>query len=127
MSCRLYEDEIWRLALDIIKGLIVLQSKNIMHRDIKAANVLLSNGRAKLADLNVCKITKTDYAYSQAGTPYYTSPEIWREEPYSYKSDVWSLGCLLYELCCLKQPFRTNYGMRDLAEKVQKGKYDPLP
>lgn len=78
MSCRLYEDEIWRLALDMIRGLIVLQSKNIMHRDIKAANVLLSNGHAKLADLNVCKITKTSYAYSQAGTPYYTSPEIWR-------------------------------------------------
>jgi len=64
----------------------------IMHRDLKSANIFISNGRYKLGDLNVSKIVKNKLAYTQTGTPYYASPEVWRDEPYDNKSDIWSLG-----------------------------------
>jgi NIMA (never in mitosis gene a)-related kinase 1/4/5 len=69
-----------------------------MHRDIKPANVFLTkHGTAKLGDLNVSKVaTTTQLCRTQTGTPYYASPEIWRDEPYDKSSDIWSLGCTLY-------------------------------
>jgi NIMA (never in mitosis gene a)-related kinase len=78
------EKEIWSVAYCLVKALRSLRSRKIIHRDIKSANIFLSGGKAKLGDMNVSKVTKMAYAYSQAGTPYYTSPEVWREEPYSY-------------------------------------------
>jgi serine/threonine protein kinase len=56
----------------------------------------------------------------------YASPEVWRDEPYDSKSDVWSLGCVLYEMGALKPPFRAA-DMDGLFKKVQKGFYDPMP
>ncbi len=68
----------------------------IMHRDLKSANVFLyKDGRAKLGDLNVSKIAKAGLGYTQTGTPYYASPEVWMDKPYSNKSDIWSLGCIV--------------------------------
>jgi len=55
--------------------------------------------------------------YTQTGTPYYASPEVWRDEPYGAKSDIWSLGCILYEMACLKPPFRGK-NLEHLYEKV---------
>ncbi len=54
-----------------------------------------------LGDLNVSKLSKNDFAKTQTGTPYYASPEVWREDPYDFKTDIWSLGCVMYELCML--------------------------
>jgi NIMA (never in mitosis gene a)-related kinase len=70
--------------------------KKIIHRDIKSANVFFVDGVAKLGDMNVSKVTESSLAYTQTGTPYYASPEVWKEEPYSFKSDIWSFGCVLY-------------------------------
>ena len=67
-----------------------------MHRDLKSANIFISNGAYKLGDFNVSKLLKKSLAYTQTGTPYYASPEVWRDEPYDNKSDIWSLGCVLY-------------------------------
>lgn len=81
---------------------------NVMHRDLKSANIFLKNEElvAKLGDMNVSKVTnKQGLNYTQTGTPYYASPEVWRDEPYDVKSDVWSLGCVLYEMVTLKPPF----------------------
>lgn len=64
--------------------------------------------------------------YTQTGTPYYASPEVWRDEPYDYKSDMWSLGCVVYEMCALKPPFRAS-DMEGLYKKVQKGIFEKLP
>ena len=90
----------------VLVGLRALHSLKIMHRDLKSANVFLfKDGRAKLGDLNVSKIAKAGLGYTQTGTPYYASPEVWMDKPYSNKSDVWSLGCVLYEAICLKPPF----------------------
>lgn len=81
-----------------------------MHRDIKSANIMLGeqNGEeiVKLGDLNVSKVsTKDGMNYTQTGTPFYASPEVWRDEPYNNKSDIWSLGCVLYEMLTFKPPF----------------------
>jgi NIMA (never in mitosis gene a)-related kinase len=66
---------------------------NIMHRDLKSANVFMfSSGQVKLGDLNVSKVLKGGLSYTQTGTPYYASPEIWKDLPYDIKSDIWSLG-----------------------------------
>lgn len=79
----------------------------IMHRDIKSANVFLTQDMtAKLGDMNVSKIAQMGLNYTQTGTPYYASPEVWSEQPYDIKSDIWSLGCVLYEMITLKPPFR---------------------
>lgn len=79
----------------------------------------------KLGDLNVSKVAKNSLAYTQTGTPYYASPEVWKDKPYDYKSDIWSLGCVLYEMMTLKPPFRAD-SMHNLCKKVVKGQYEEL-
>lgn len=78
-----------------------------MHRDLKSANVFINRDLSvKLGDMNVSKLaTKEGLNYTQTGTPYYASPEVWRDEAYSFKSDIWSLGCVLYEMVTGKPPF----------------------
>jgi NIMA (never in mitosis gene a)-related kinase len=97
-----------------------------MHRDLKCANIFITkNGILKLGDLNVSIIAKMGMAKTQTGTPYYCSPEIWNDRPYDYKSDIWSVGCIIYELCQLRPPFRgTN--LRDLCRNVIRGYYLPI-
>lgn len=73
------EEEVWRVAYELLLGLRALQDKKTLHRDIKAANVFFVDGVAKLGDMNVSKVTEASLAYTQTGTPYYASPEVWRE------------------------------------------------
>jgi NIMA (never in mitosis gene a)-related kinase 1/4/5 len=61
--------------------------------------------QAKLGDMNVSKVTTQGMNQTQTGTPYYASPEVWRDEAYSFKSDIWSLGCVIYEMLALRPPF----------------------
>ena len=72
------------------------------------------------------KVAKAGLGYTQTGTPYYASPEVWMDKPYSNKSDIWSLGCVLYESLCLKPPFRAD-SMEGLFKKVINGSYPRLP
>jgi NIMA (never in mitosis gene a)-related kinase len=91
----------------MVRALNILHSHKVFHRDLKSANVFLSREtHAKLGDLNVSKVAKAGLLYTQTGTPYYASPEVWNDKPYDNKSDIWSLGCVLYEMCTLKPPFR---------------------
>lgn len=101
------EREIWAIFIQMVRALNVLHSRKILHRDLKSANVFLSRtAHAKLGDLNVSKVAKKGLLFTQTGTPYYASPEVWKDQPYDSKSDIWSLGCVLYEVCTLKPPFR---------------------
>ena len=59
------------------------------------------------------------------GTPYYMSPELFNYQPYSYKSDIWSLGCVLYEMCNLKHAFNAQT-INGLAIKILKGNFVPV-
>ena len=121
------EDDIWKIFIQLVKGLKALHDLKILHRDIKSANVFLfKDGRAKLGDLNVSKVAKKGLGYTQTGTPYYASPEVWKDLPYDNKSDIWSLGCVLYEMIALYPPFRAQ-NMESLFKKVIKGEISRIP
>ena len=109
------------------RGLRCLHEIQIFHRDLKSANVFLNkDGSGKLGDMNVSKVAKKGMLYTQTGTPYYASPEVWRDQPYDNKSDIWSLGCVLYESITLKPPFRAD-DMQGLYKKVLRGVYPKIP
>ena len=116
------ESLIWEYSIQMIEGLKALHDKKIMHRDLKSANIFLfkENHLCKLGDMNVSKVIKEKVLLTQTGTPYYASPEVWRDEPYSYKSDLWSIGCVIYELCELHPPFKGK-DLDELFEDVCKG------
>ena len=120
------ESKIWIYAIQMLMGLKALHDKKIMHRDLKSANVfLMKNGICKLGDLNVSKVAKMGVLRTQTGTPYYASPEVWKDGPYNYKSDLWSIGCVVYELCMLRQPFKGS-NMDELYKNVLRGKYKEI-
>ena len=126
MNKYLEEDEIWIIFIQLIKGLKSLHDLNILHRDIKSANIFLfNNGMAKLGDLNVSKVAKKGLSYTQTGTPFYAAPEIWKDLPYNYKSDMWSLGVVLYEMITLNLPFLNKKG--DLYQNIIKGDFKKIP
>lgn len=127
IRCFFSETQIFTIFIQILNGLKSLHDQKIMHRDIKAANMLLfKDGFVKIGDMNVSKVMKVGLINTQTGTPYYASPEVWNNKLYDYKSDIWSLGCLLYEMTSLKAPFRGTT-MKNLFDKVMKGTYDPIP
>jgi NIMA (never in mitosis gene a)-related kinase len=119
---------IWRTALQLLHGIKALHKLMVFHRDIKPANILLTkNGQcAKLADMNVSVISKNGMAVTQTGTPFYSSPEVWMENPYTGKSDIWSLGCVLYEMASLRPPF-TAGEMHGLKRKILEVEPEPIP
>lgn len=121
------EDVIWRYMIQSLKALEYLHEKNICHRDIKVANCFLAeDGSVKVGDMNVSKRLKKGQLQTQIGTPYYMSPEIWNNRPYDSSSDIWSLGCMMYELCSLRPPFTGN-SFPELKRNVVAGKYPALP
>ena len=121
------ENTIWSTLIQILEGLKYLHKSNIIHRDLKSANIFLTkNGIVKIGDLNVSKIIgKNMAAITQTGTPYYAAPEIWNDQPYNYKCDIWSTGCIIYEMAALKLPFRGT-SMSILYQNVMKGEFQPL-
>ena len=122
------EATVWRMAMQMLHGLKVLHRLSIFHRDIKSANVLLTlnHEEVKLGDLNVSKISKSGMASTQTGTPYYASPEVWSDLPYNAKCDVWSLGCVLYEMCTFRPPFMAS-DIAGLKKRIVAGTYDRIP
>ena len=124
------ESELLNIYLQIASGLKAIHSKHIIHRDLKSANIFITQKNdliLKIGDFNVSK--KIDYfnlKNTQTGTPYYASPEIWENKPYDLKSDIWSLGCLFYEIASLTTPFK-GLNMKELFECIEKGIFAPLP
>lgn len=121
------EDVIWRYMIQSLKALEMLHAKGICHRDLKTANSFLAaDGEIKIGDMNVSKRMKKGHLQTQIGTPYYMSPEIWNNRPYDEKSDMWSLGCMIYELCALRPPFVAD-SFPALKRCVTAGRYSSIP
>ncbi|KAI1000235.1 G2-specific protein kinase [Podosphaera aphanis] len=100
----------------------------ILHRDLKPENVFLGEDNSvKLGDFGLSKIMRPhDFASTYVGTPFYMSPEICAAERYTLKSDIWSLGCIMYELCSREPPFNAKTHFQ-LISKIKEGRVAPLP
>ncbi|KAM7111400.1 serine/threonine-protein kinase Nek5 [Molossus nigricans] len=123
------EDQILSWFVQISLGLKHIHDRKILHRDIKTQNIFLSeNGVvAKLGDFGIARVLNNSMELAQTcvGTPYYLSPEICQNKPYNNKTDIWSLGCVLYELCTLKHPFEGN-SLHQLALKICQAHFAPV-
>ena len=137
------EHEILNIFQQLCWGVQHLHEKSIIHRDIKALNVLLSSERNpieekshhgvqrwryKLGDLGVGRELGLETVMLQTfyGTPLYSSPELCANDPYNELTDIWSLGVVLYELCALRHPF-TAQNLMGLAQVISTGDYAPIP
>ncbi|KAF4086193.1 hypothetical protein AMELA_G00103440 [Ameiurus melas] len=123
------DDVILRWFSQMCLGTKHIHEKRVLHRDLKSKNIFLTDhGTIKLGDFgSACALNSAKgYAQTYIGTPYYVSPEIWDNQPYNNKSDIWSLGCVLYELCTLRHPFEAR-SWKSLILKVCRGTYTPLP
>ncbi|KAI2637917.1 kinase-like protein [Hypomontagnella submonticulosa] len=100
----------------------------ILHRDLKPENVFLGEDNSvKLGDFGLSKMIQShDFASTYVGTPFYMSPEICAAERYTLKSDIWSLGCIIYELCAREPPFNAKTHIQ-LVQKIKEGKVAALP
>ncbi|KAF8216450.1 kinase-like domain-containing protein [Mycena galopus ATCC 62051] len=101
----------------------------ILHRDLKPDNVFLDESNTvKLGDFGLSKaLSQASFANTYVGTPYYMSPELMQEKAYDSKSDIWSLGCLIYELCALKPPFHEAKTHNELSSLIRSARIPPLP
>eukprot|EP01017_Pseudomicrothorax_dubius_P009028 TRINITY_DN13004_c0_g1_i2.p1 TRINITY_DN13004_c0_g1~~TRINITY_DN13004_c0_g1_i2.p1 ORF type:complete len:329 (+),score=50.34 TRINITY_DN13004_c0_g1_i2:57-1043(+) len=122
------EEDVREIFNDIINGFRTLQSLNIIHRDIKPTNILLGNGRWKIADFGFAKRLKDqNYTGTTVGTPFYAAPQILESAPgYTNKCDIWSLGVMLYECLCGEYPFQAS-SVEELKRKINQGKINFPP
>ena len=126
------EMQVWKFTAQIAGALKHMKEKHIMHRDLKPANIFIdANGNMKLGDLGLGRefSSQTLEAYSRVGTPLFMSPEVLQGSGYDFQCDVWSLGCITYELCALKSPFRVDnqkMSLYDLFKKIIAADFAPL-
>ena len=122
------EPQVWHYFIQICLGLEYLHANKILHRDMKSMNIFLARqDTVRIGDLGVAKVIHhtESFAHTMVGTPYYLSPELCEDKPYNAKSDMWALGCILYEMCTLRHPFDArNQGA--LILKILRGMYQPV-
>jgi len=123
------ESEVMNVFVQICLALKHVHAQKILHRDLKSQNIFLTKkGVVKLGDFGIAKVLDStgDVAKTQIGTPYYLSPEICEDKPYGKKSDIWSLGCVLYEIAALTLPFQAR-NLPALAHRIMTKTPQPLP
>lgn len=126
------EEIIWKIFTQLVLALYECHNHKdgkILHRDIKPSNVFLdAENNIKLGDFGLSRMLSNEsyFAYSHVGTPYYMSPEQIEEVKYNEKSDIWSLGCFLYEVATFNPPFEATNQL-SLALKIKAGKVEPIP
>ncbi|NWI39718.1 NEK4 kinase, partial [Picathartes gymnocephalus] len=123
------ENQVVEWFVQIAMALQYLHEKHILHRDLKTQNIFLTRTNIiKVGDLGIARVLENQYdmASTLIGTPYYMSPELFSNKPYNYKSDVWALGCCVYEMATLKHAFNAK-DMNSLAYRIIEGKLPPMP
>jgi len=129
---RFDEARIMTWFAQILLALQYMHSEKVLHRDLKTSNIFLTEAAPtstiKLGDFGISRVMEgtSDAAMSTVGTPYYMSPEVCRNEPYSWKSDVWALGCVVFELCALKRAFESA-SLAGLIYRIVWEKEEELP
>ena len=130
-GARLEERVVWRYFAQIAEAVAYLHSRRIIHRDLKPANIFLTlAGAVKVGDLGLGRLLSQDtlVAHSKVGTPLYMAPECLKGGGHDYAADVWSLGCILYELAMLASPFKEEgLSLYGLFQKITAGAYTPVP
>ncbi|KAL3868352.1 hypothetical protein ACJMK2_041166 [Sinanodonta woodiana] len=124
----LEEEEILRFFAQMLLSIQHVHSKQILHRDLKTQNILLDKKRevVKIGDFGISKVLSSkSKAYTVVGTPCYISPELCEGKPYNQKSDIWALGCVLYELASLKRAFEAA-NLPALILKIMRGTFAPI-
>ncbi|CAJ1059944.1 serine/threonine-protein kinase Nek1 isoform X2 [Xyrichtys novacula] len=122
------EEKILDWFVQICLALKHVHDRKILHRDIKSQNIFLTkDGTVQLGDFGIARVLNStvELARTCIGTPYYLSPEICENKPYNNKSDIWALGCVLYEMCTLKHAFEAG-NMKNLVLKIIRGSYPPV-
>ncbi|XP_075277816.1 serine/threonine-protein kinase Nek1 isoform X2 [Opisthocomus hoazin] len=122
------EDQILDWFVQICLALKHIHDRKILHRDIKSQNIFLTkDGTIQLGDFGIARILNSTAELTRTciGTPYYLSPEICQNKPYNNKSDIWALGCVLYEMCTLKHAFEAG-NMKNLVLKIISGRFPPV-
>ncbi|XP_070613526.1 serine/threonine-protein kinase Nek1 isoform X17 [Erythrolamprus reginae] len=122
------EDQIMDWFVQICLALKHVHDRKILHRDIKSQNIFLTkDGTIQLGDFGIARVLNStvELARTCIGTPYYLSPEICENKPYNNKSDMWALGCVLYEMCTLKHAFEAG-NMKNLVLKIISGSFPPV-
>ncbi|XP_069499267.1 serine/threonine-protein kinase Nek4 [Ambystoma mexicanum] len=123
------EKQVVEWFVQITMALQYLHKEHIMHRDLKTQNIFLTRTDIiKVGDLGIARVLENqqDMASTLIGTPYYMSPELFSKQVYNYKSDIWALGCCVYEMATLKHAFNAK-DMNSLVFRIIEGKLPAMP
>ncbi|XP_055955396.1 serine/threonine-protein kinase Nek11-like isoform X1 [Patella vulgata] len=122
------ESTVLNWFVQLVLAVKYLHSQRVLHRDLKARNIFLRKNKVKIGDFGISRIlmSASDYASTFTGTPFYMSPEVLKHEGYNSKSDIWSVGCILYEMCALEHAF-DGQGLMAIMYKIVEGVPPDLP
>lgn len=127
-GCFAEKQVLWWFSQGVL-ALKYIHERHILHRDLKSSNFFLSkSGNLKMGDFGIAKVLECTAAcaQTQVGTPYYMCPEICKGKPYAFGSDIWAMGCILYEICAKRVPF-DGHDLKSLIQSITRAPIPDLP